>query len=86
MGCFCYIEGVNVNPVYGGISMDLVDIIKDLVSSVGFPIVAYLLMWKENQKLTTVIDKVSDNIADNNKRLGRIEKKLNIKQEEDADE
>lgn len=64
--------------------MDLVDIIKDLVSSVGFPIVAYLLMWKENQKLTTVIDKVSDNIADNNKRLGRIEKKLNIKQEEDA--
>ena len=36
--------------------------------------------------MTTVIDKVSDNIADNNKRLGRIEKKLNIKQEEDADE
>ena len=31
--------------------MDLVDIIKDLVSSVGFPIVAYLLMWKENQKI-----------------------------------
>ena len=63
--------------------MDIVDIIKDLVSSVGFPIVAYLLMWKENQKLTTVIDKVADNIEDNNKRLGRIEDKLGIKTKED---
>lgn len=62
--------------------MDVVEIIKDLVSSVGFPIVAYLLMYKENQKLTAVIDKVSDNIAENNKRLGRIEDKLNIKKEE----
>lgn len=62
--------------------MDVVDIIKDLVSSVGFPIVAYLLMYKENQKLTAVIDKVSDNIAENNKRLSRIEDKLNIKKEE----
>lgn len=59
--------------------MDIVDIIKDLVSSVGFPIVAYLLMYKENQKLTAVIDKVADNIADNNTRLGRIEDKLGIK-------
>lgn len=63
--------------------MDLVDIIKDLVSSVGFPIVAYLLMWKENQKLTTVIDKVADNIEGNNKRLSRIEDKLGIKTKEE---
>jgi len=63
--------------------MDIVDIIKDLVSSVGFPIVAYLLMYKENQKLTAVIDKVADNIADNNQRLGRIEDKLGIKTKEE---
>lgn len=63
--------------------MDIVDIIKDLVSSVGFPIVAYLLMYKENQKLTAVIDKVADNIADNNQRLGRIEDKLGIKKKEE---
>lgn len=63
--------------------MDVLDIIKELIGSVGFPIVAYLLMYKENQKLTTVIDKVADNIADNNKRLGRIEDKLGIKKEED---
>ena len=63
--------------------MDIVDIIKDLVSSVGFPIVAYLLMYKENQKLTAVIDKVADNIEDNNKRLGRIEDKLGIKKKEE---
>ena len=63
--------------------MDIVDIIKDLVSSVGFPIVAYLLMYKENQKLTAVIDKVADNIADNNQRLGRIEDKLRIKKKEE---
>lgn len=62
--------------------MDVLSIIKDLIGSVGFPIVAYLLMYKENQKLTTVIDKVADNIADNNKRLGRIEDKLGIKKEE----
>lgn len=64
--------------------MDVLSIIKDLIGSVGFPIVAYLLMWKENQKLTAVIDKVADNIADNNKRLGRIEDKLGIKKEEES--
>lgn len=63
--------------------MDVLTIIKDLIGSVGFPIVAYLLMYKENQKLTAVIDKVADNIADNNKRLGRIEDKLGIKKEEE---
>jgi len=62
--------------------MDVLSIIKDLIGSVGFPIVAYLLMYKENQKLTAVIDKVADNIADNNKRLGRIEDKLGIKKED----
>lgn len=62
--------------------MDVVDIIKDLVGSVGFPILAYLLMYKENQKLTQVIDKVADNIDDNNKRLGRIENKLGIVKED----
>lgn len=62
--------------------MDVLSIIKDLIGSVGFPIVAYLLMYKENQKLTAVIDKVADNIDDNNKRLGRIEDKLGIKKEE----
>lgn len=66
--------------------MDVLDIIKELIGSVGFPIVAYLLMYKENQKLTTVIDKVADNIADNNKRLGRIEDKLGIRKEEGKDE
>lgn len=66
--------------------MDVLSIIKDLIGSVGFPIVAYLLMYKENQKLTTVIDKVADNIADNNKRLGRIEDKLGIRKEEGKDE
>lgn len=64
--------------------MDVLSIIKDLIGSVGFPIVAYLLMYKENQKLTTVIDKVADNIADNNKRLGRIEDKLGIRKEEES--
>ena len=64
--------------------MDVLTIIKDLIGSVGFPIVAYLLMYKENQKLTTVIDKVADNIADNNKRLGRIEDKLGIRKEEES--
>lgn len=62
--------------------MDVVQIIEHLVGTVGFPIVAYLLMYKENQKLTAVIDKVADNIADNNERLGRIEDKLEIKKEE----
>lgn len=61
--------------------MDVVDIIKDLVGSVGFPILAYLLMYKENQKLTQVIDKVADSMEDTNTRLGRIEDKLEIRRE-----
>lgn len=61
--------------------MDVVDIIKDLVGSVGFPILAYLLMYKENQKLTQVIDRVADSMEDTNERLVKIEDKLEIKRE-----
>lgn len=35
--------------------MEIMNVIKDLISTVGFPIVAFLLMFKQNQSLTSMI-------------------------------
>lgn len=62
--------------------MDVVQIIEHLIGSVGFPIVAYLLMYKENKKLIEALDKIGDKWESTDKRLGKIERKLNIAEEE----
>ena len=35
--------------------MEIVEVIKDLISTVGFPIVAFLLMVKQNKDLSATI-------------------------------
>ena len=61
--------------------MDILDIIKDLISSVGFPIVAYLLMYFENKKLVEALNKIGDKMETTDKRLDNIEDTLKIKRE-----
>lgn len=61
--------------------MDVLDIIKDLISSVGFPIVAYLLMYFENKKLVEALNKIGDKMETTDKRLDNIEDALKIKRE-----
>ena len=62
--------------------MEVINVIEQLIGSVGFPIVAYLLMYRENKKLIEALDKIGDKWESTDKRLGKIERKLNIETEE----
>ena len=42
----------------------IVNVIKDLVSTVGFPIVAFLLMFKQNKDLSATISENTKAIND----------------------
>lgn len=44
--------------------MDVINVIKDLVSTVGFPIVAFLLMFKQNKDLSETINENTKAIND----------------------
>lgn len=44
--------------------MDVVNVIKDIVSTVGFPIVAFLLMFKQNKDLSATISENTKAIND----------------------
>ena len=44
--------------------MDVVNVIKDLVSTVGFPIVAFLLMFKQNKDLSATLSENTKAIND----------------------
>lgn len=44
--------------------MEVVEVIKDLVSTVGFPIVAFLLMFKQNKELSATINENTKAIND----------------------
>ena len=35
--------------------MEIVNVIKDLISNVGFPILAFLLMYKQNKDLSATV-------------------------------
>lgn len=36
--------------------MEVVNVIKDLISNVGFPILAFLLMYKQNRDLSATVE------------------------------
>lgn len=44
--------------------METVNVIKDLISTVGFPILAFLLMFKQNKELSDTINKNTQAIND----------------------
>lgn len=44
--------------------MEVVEVIKDIVSTVGFPIVAFLLMFKQNKELSATINENTKAIND----------------------
>lgn len=50
--------------------MEVVNVIKDLVSTVGFPIVAFLLMFKQN------IKELSATINENTKAINDLREKI----------
>ena len=49
--------------------MDVIDIVKDLVSTVGFPILAFLLMFKQNKELSATIN-------ENTKAINELREKI----------
>lgn len=44
--------------------MGAINIVKDLISTVGFPIVAFLLMFKQNKELSSTINENTKAIND----------------------
>lgn len=44
--------------------MEAINVIKDLISTVGFPIVAFLLMFKQNKELSATINENTKAIND----------------------
>ena len=49
--------------------MEVVNIIKDLISNVGFPILAFLLMYKQNKDLSATV-------AENTKAINELRESL----------
>ena len=49
--------------------MEVVTVIKDLVSNVGFPILAFLLMYKQNKDLSATV-------AENTKAINELRESL----------
>ena len=49
--------------------MEVVNVIKDLISNVGFPILAFLLMYKQNKDLSATV-------AENTKAINELRESL----------
>ena len=59
----CHQAQVEVNR------MEVVNVIKDLISNVGFPILAFLLMYKQNKDLSATV-------AENTKAINELRESL----------
>ena len=60
-----------------------INAITQLVTSVGFPIVACYVLFKQNSELTNTITKLTVTLETINERIGKIENRLeNDKKEE----
>ena len=59
----CHQAQVEVNR------MEVVNVIKDLISNVGFPILAFLLMYKQNKDLSATV-------AENTKAINELRETL----------
>lgn len=58
-----------------------INAITQLVTSVGFPIVACYVLFKQNSELTNTITKLTVTLETINERIGKIEDSINIKKE-----
>lgn len=57
--------------------MEFVDIIKSLITDVGFPIAACVCLYMQNNKLTTTLSQLNITLTTMNERISDIENKLN---------
>ena len=58
-----------------------VNTITQLITSVGFPIVACYVLFKQNSELTNTITKLTVTLETINERIGKIEDVINNKKE-----
>ena len=58
-----------------------VNSITQLITSVGFPIVACYVLFKQNSELTNTITKLTATLETINERIGKIEDVINNKKE-----
>lgn len=57
-----------------------INAITQLITSVGFPIVACYVLFKQNGELTNTITKLSVTLETINERIGKIEDVINKKE------
>lgn len=62
--------------------MDL-ELLINLVGSVGFPIAACIFMFNQNNKLTTTLAELSTTLTLMNERISSIENKIGAAHKED---
>lgn len=58
-----------------------INAITQLITSVGFPIVACYVLFKQNSELTNTITKLTVTLETINERIGKIEDVINNKKE-----
>ena len=58
-----------------------INAITQLITSVGFPIVACYVLFKQNSELTNTITKLTVTLETKNERIGKIEDVINNKKE-----
>lgn len=58
-----------------------INTITQLITSVGFPIVACYVLFKQNSELTNTITKLTVTLETINERIGKIEDVINNKKE-----
>lgn len=59
-----------------------IDSIVSIISSVGFPIFACIVMFKQNEELQKTLSDISNTMTLLTERIKDVESKLNIEEEE----
>ena len=59
-----------------------INAITQLITSVGFPIVACYVLFKQNSELTSTITKLTGTLETINERIGKIEDRLDSNKKE----
>lgn len=57
--------------------MDMLEIIKSLITEVGFPIAACVCLYIQNTKLSNTLGELNTTLSTMNERISDIENKIN---------
>ena len=56
--------------------MEVVDVITTLISNVGFPIAAFIMMWYQNLKVTKAMNSLERTVQENTEAIKDLQEKI----------